>query len=136
MKRLLTFVILAAFAPACGNVPEAKDFNESVVAYKLAECACAPELQGYGSVDACRADHPPSEGEQACVKELFKSIDADFGPTLDCRTGANQVYAGCLNSRSCTDLARVGCFTDWLGDLNACPDFPNDVQKELDECLR
>lgn len=137
MKRLLTFVILAAaFVPGCGNVPEAKEYNESLIAAGQASCACdAHVVLGFGSEADCRVEFPPSEGEQACVEALFKSLDADFGPHLDCRTGANQRYASCLNSRTCSDLERLGCLGELNDELNDCPDFPGDVQQELTECL-
>jgi hypothetical protein len=125
--------LLAALFAGCGNVPEAKDFNESLVASALASCGCGGLT--YGSEDKCRAELPPDEGDQACVEALFKSLDADFGPHLDCRTAANQRYAACLNGKSCTDLARLGCVTQLADEEEDCPDFPTDVQNDLNQCL-
>lgn len=137
MKRLLSIVpVLAALATGCGNVPEAKDFNDSLSAARTASCACdAHVLLGFGSESECAAEFPPSEGERACVEALFKSLDADFGPHLECRTAANQRYASCLSSKTCSDLERLGCPGQLLDEEEDCPDFPSEVQQELNECL-
>lgn len=137
MKRLLAFVTLAAaFVPGCGNVPEARDYNESLVAAAQASCACdAHGLLGFGSEAQCRAEFPPSEAEQGCVEALFKSLDPDFGPHLECLTAANQRYASCLNSKTCSDLARLGCLGDRNDEIEDCPDLPSDVQADVNDCL-
>jgi hypothetical protein len=137
MKRLLAFVTLAAaFVPGCGNVPEAKEYNESLVAAGGATCACnGHALLLFSSEAECRAEFPPSEAEQGCVEALFKSLDPDFGPHLDCRTAANQRYASCLNAKTCTDLARGSCVTELNDELEDCPDFPDEVQADLNDCL-
>lgn len=125
--------LLAALLAGCGNVPEAKDFNDSLVAGALASCACGGLT--YGSEEQCRAEFPPDEADQACVEALFKSLDADFGPHLECRSAAQQRYAACLNGKSCTDLARVGCYTQLIDEEEDCPDFPAEVQTDLNQCL-
>jgi hypothetical protein len=137
MKRLLSLVpVIAALAAGCGNVPEAKDYNDALVAVGVAECACgAHVLFGAESEAECQAEHPPSEGEQACVEALFKSLDPDFGPHLECRTAAENRYASCLSSKTCSDLARAGCLGERIDELEDCPALPDDVQKELNECL-
>lgn len=132
-RSLRAIPLLALLAAACGNGPEVKDFNEALVASALAECGCGGLT--YGSEEDCRAKHPPTEADQACVEALFKNTDIDYGPHLECRTAARNTYAACLNSKSCTDLARLGCFGDWLADDNDCPDFPSDVQVDLNQCL-
>lgn len=132
-RSLRAIPLLAALAAACGNAPEAKDFNEALVAAALAECGCGGLT--YGSETDCRAQHPPDGTEQACVESLFKSLDVDYGPHLECRTAARNTYAACLNGKSCTDLARLGCFGDLLSAENECPDFPSDVQNDLNQCL-
>lgn len=127
----LALTLLAALA-GCGNVPEARDFNEALVASSLASCACG--FSDEAEAD-CRATAPPDESDQACVEALFKSLDADFGVHLDCRTAANQRYADCLNSKTCTDLERLGCLAQYLDEEEDCPDFPSEVQNDLAQCL-
>jgi hypothetical protein len=133
MKRLVMPVLSAfvALASGCGIGPHVDDFNESVVAAEAANCACPVGT----SVEACRAERIPTAAEQACVEALFKNIDGDYEAHLDCRTAVNNRLAACLNSRTCTDLARLGCGVDALDELEDCPKFPSDVQKELNECL-
>lgn len=137
MKRLLAFVTLAAaFVPGCGNVPEAREFNKALVAARQATCACdAHGLFGYSSEAECRAEFPPSEADQSCVEGLFKSLDADFGPHLECRAAAHDRYTACLNTKSCTDLARLGCLGTLNDEVEDCPDLPSEVQADLNECI-
>jgi hypothetical protein len=133
MKRLLAFVTVIA---ACGNVPEARDFNESLVAAGQASCQCNGHLLLlFSSESECVAEFPPSEAEQGCVESLFKSLDPDFGPHLECRTAANQRYASCLSSKTCSDLARGSCVGDLTDEIEDCPDLPDDVQADLNDCL-
>jgi hypothetical protein len=135
MKRLSMPIVsvLVALAAGCGVGPHVDDFNESLVAQALAGCACGNI--GYSSEEECREVAPPSAGEQACVEALFKNAEGDYEAQLDCRTAAQNRLASCLNSKSCTDLARLGCAGEAADDLNDCPDLPNDINKELFECL-
>lgn len=133
MKRLLAFVTVIA---ACGNVPEARDFNESLVAARAETCKCGNHsLLLFSSESECLAEFPPSEAEQSCVEGLFKSLDPDFGPHLECRAAANNRFASCLASKTCTDLGRLGCAGDLADEEEDCPDFPSEVQAELNDCL-
>ncbi|WP_143140334.1 hypothetical protein [Nannocystis exedens] len=124
--------VLVAFAAGCGVGPHVDDFNESLVAAAVAGCACGNI--GYSSEEECRAEAPPDEGEQACIEALFKNAEANYEAQLDCRTAVNNRLASCLNSKSCTDLARLGCGGEAAEDLEDCPDLPNDINQELAEC--
>ncbi|MFY0535295.1 hypothetical protein [Nannocystis pusilla] len=77
----------------------------------------------------------PSAGEQACVEALFKNADGDYEAQLECRTAVQNRLANCLNSKTCTDLARLGCAGEALEDEADCPDLPNDINNELRQCL-
>jgi hypothetical protein len=134
MKRLSMPLLSVFFAVAvgCGIGPEIDDFNESAVAAALAGCDCGG--LPYGSEEECREEAPPNAAEQACVEALLKNTDGDFEPHLVCRTGANNRLTNCLNSRTCTDLARLTCLTDYADEVEDCPAFPADVDQELREC--
>ena len=133
MKRLAMPLLSVFFAVAsgCGIGPEIDDFNESAVAAAAAGCECTipPRTE-----EQCRADTIPTAAEQACVEALLKNTDGDWEPHLVCRTGANNRLASCLNSRTCTDLARLACLTDYADEVEDCPAFPADVERELAEC--
>jgi hypothetical protein len=132
MKRLSMSLlsVFVAVATGCGIGPEIDDFNESAVAAASAKCEC-PILT---SEEACRAETIPTEAEQACVEALLKNTEGDFEPHLTCRTAAYNRLASCLNSRTCTDVARVTCDVDYGDEVEDCPAFPADVQQELIEC--
>jgi hypothetical protein len=134
MKRLSMSLlsVFVAVATGCGIGPEIDDFNEAAVAAASANCECPGLL--YGSEEECRADTVPTAAEQACVEALFKNIEGDYEPHLVCRTNATNRLASCLNSRTCTDLARLTCGTDYADEVEDCPAFPADVQQELNEC--
>lgn len=136
MKRLVMPVlsVLVAFAAGCGIGPHVDDFNEAVVAAQQATCACGGDV-GYSSEEECRVERPPSAADQACVEALFKNIGGDYEAHLDCRTAAQNRFASCLSSKTCTDLARLGCAGELADDLEDCPAFPDNVQRDLNECL-
>jgi hypothetical protein len=137
MKRLFKplLPLFVAVAAGCGVGPHVDDYNESLVASWHATCTCDGWKPQYSSEAECRAGRAPDAAEQACVEALFKNIDGDYEPHLDCRTAAQNRYTGCLNSKSCTDLARLGCLGDYLDEVEDCPDLPSDVDQELAECL-
>ncbi|MBZ5714566.1 hypothetical protein K7C98_35485 [Nannocystis pusilla] len=124
--------VFVAVATGCGIGPEIDDFNQSAVAAAVADCPCGHI--GYSSEEECRAEAPPTAAEQACVEALFKNIEGDYEPHLVCRTGANNRFANCLTSKTCSDLARLACLTDYADEVEDCPAFPADVQQELTEC--
>ncbi|WAS92329.1 hypothetical protein [Nannocystis punicea] len=134
MKRLSMPIVsvLVALAAGCGVGPHVDDYNESLVAAAVAGCPCGHV--GYSSEEECRAEAPPTAGEQACIEALFKNAEANYESQLDCRTAVNNRLASCLNSKSCTDLARLGCGLDAAEDLEDCPDLPGDIEQELLEC--
>lgn len=136
MKQItLLFPLILPLAIGCGNVPEAKDFNESLVAARRAFCSCDGYKLLYSSEQECQSEFPPSEAQQACVETLFKNLNADFGGNLECLTSVNYNYATCLNSRTCSDLERFKCLPEWSDQQEDCPKFPDDVQRDLDDCL-
>jgi hypothetical protein len=135
MRRLLKplFPLFAVIAAGCGIGPHVDDYNESLVASGVAGCNCGGA--GYPSEAVCREEVPPNTAEQACIEALFKNIDGDYEVHLDCRTAAQNRLAGCLNSHECSDgLGRLACANTALMELADCPDFPADVQQELNEC--
>lgn len=131
MKRLSMPIVsvLVALVAGCGIGPHVDDYNESLVAAALAGCGCS------ANEDECREDAPPSAGEQACVEALFKNAEGDYEAQLDCRTAVQNRLASCLNSKTCTDLARLGCAGEAIEDEADCPDLPNDINNELRQCL-
>lgn len=138
MKRLSGLFVLSA-ALGCGIGPHVNDFNDAVVAASAASCRCEGYLvlfQGYTSEEQCLAEWPPDEAEQGCVESLFKAQDVDYQDHLDCRTGALNRLASCLNGKTCTDTARLGCVTQYADEEEDCPDVPAELQQDLDECLR
>lgn len=138
MKRLHKplLSLLVGVALGCGIGPHIDDYNESLVATALASCACGGHaVLQFASEEECRAKAPPSASEQACIEALFKNVSGEFEVHLDCRTAANNRYASCLNSRTCTDLARAQCFLDWLDEIEDCPKFPAELEKDHNECL-
>ena len=133
MKRFITFFpFTVALAIGCGN-SSIRFFNESLVDTAIALCSCSS--LDYESEEECRAEFPPDKTEQACVEALFESLEQDFRPHLECRVEANNHYTECLNSKTCTDLERVGFYAQWVDEEAACPNFPSEVQKDLSECL-
>ncbi|MCY0993080.1 hypothetical protein OV203_38415 [Nannocystis sp. ILAH1] len=135
MKRLSMPIVsvLVALAAGCGVGPHVDDYNESLVAAALASCSCGNG--GYSSEEECREEAPPDAGEQACVEALFKNAEANYEAQLDCRTAVQNRLASCLNDKTCTDLARLGCAGEALEDEADCPDLPNDINNELRQCL-
>lgn len=134
MKRLFTPVtsVLLVIAASCGIGPTVDDYNDSLVAAALAGCPCGHI--GYSSEDECRAEAPPTAAEQACIEALFKNVEGDYEAHLDCRAAVNNRFASCLNAKTCTDAARLGCGLDYADEIEDCPDLPADVEQELAEC--
>ena len=135
MKRLFGLFVLSA-AVGCGIGPHVDDYVDAVAAGSVASCACEGyKILLFSSEEECRAEAPPDEAERGCVEALFKAQSADYEAHLDCRTAANQRYAACLNSKTCTDLARLECLAQLADEEEDCPDFPSDVQNDLNQCL-
>lgn len=137
MKRLFKplLPLLAVVAAGCGIGPHVDDYNAALVASAQATCICDGWKPQFSSEAECRAERPPSEAKQACVEALFKNIEGDYEAQLDCATAALNRAAACVNGKTCTDLARLQCPFTLAAELDDCPDLPNDVQQELNECL-
>ncbi|HEY0137561.1 MAG TPA: hypothetical protein VGB85_25930, partial [Nannocystis sp.] len=73
--------------------------------------------------------------ERGCVEGLFADAKVDYSAVLDCRAEAYARTATCLNSLTCTDTARGDCYKDLVEDIDACPDLPDDVEKDLNDCI-
>lgn len=136
MKRLLTSLVslTVALGAGCGIGPHVDDYNDALVAAALATCTCGGLT--YGSEDKCRAEYPPDSGDLACIEALFKNADADYEPHLDCRTAAGNRYVACMNSSKCTDiLGRGACVLQLADEIEDCPKFSAEVQRDHDQCL-
>ena len=135
MKRMLTPLLSVAVAlvAGCGIGPHVDDYTDALVASAVASCACGGLT--YSSEEECRAEFPPDGGDQACLEALFKNADGDFEGHLDCRAAAHNRAAACANAKTCTDLARLGCLTQLVDELEDCPALPAEIQRDHDECL-
>ncbi len=136
MKRLIGLFVLSA-AVGCGIGPHVDDYLDAAAAAAAATCACdGYKVLLYSSEEECLAEFPPDEAERGCVESLFKAQSADYEAHLDCRAGAANRLAACLNGKTCTDLARLECLTQYGDEEEDCADFPSELQADLDECLR
>jgi hypothetical protein len=137
MKRLFEplLVLSVALAAGCGIGPHVDDYLDALVAWEQTTCGCDSWKGTHDSEAQCRAERPPTAAEQACVEALFKNTPGDYEVQLDCAAAAYNRASACLGGKTCTDIARAACPFDLVGELADCPDLPNDVLQELNECL-
>ena len=143
-RKLLAPVALVlglALAPACGEKASVGDFIDSADGYAKAVCQCDfanPLLVynlPYGSGEECLMEFPANSSERGCVEGLFKDEDVDYSAALDCRAGAFDRAGSCLRSKTCTDTARSGCYSQFADEIEDCPEIADDVQQRLNDCL-
>ena len=143
LQRLALSALL--LVPACndGESGVVADYLDSADAYARGVCECeynnALLLLGlhppYGSPEECLMDLPANSAERGCVEGLFKDASVDYSAVLDCRADAQRKATACLNSLTCTDTARIDCYTTASDEIQLCPDLPNDVESQLTDCL-
>lgn len=98
-------------------------------------------LLGFGytafdSVQSCEAEVGIDSAERGCVSGLFADEATDYSAVLDCRADAAGRASACLNGKTCTDTARIDCFSQYGDEVEDCPDLPDDVENKLNDCLR
>lgn len=137
---LLTATLLALL-PACGEKASVGDFIDSADSYARQVCACDYNNPlvvynlPYGSAEACLESLPANSSERGCVEGLFKDEDVDYSAALDCRAGAFDRAAACLDGKTCTDTARSECYAQLGDEIEDCPELADDVQNRLNDCL-
>ncbi len=89
----------------------------------------------YKSKEACLSDLPANSAERGCVEGLFGDAVVDYSAVLDCRADAYARSSTCLNALTCTDTSRTDCYDALDDEYKQCPDLPNDVEKQLNDCL-
>ena len=136
--------LLAPLSCGGGGEPESVGaFIDGADRYARSVCECDydnPALLLAGKVpfdtkEECLADLPTNSAERGCVEGLFSDAAVDYSAVLDCRAGAYGRAAGCLNSLTCTDTMRFDCYETHDDEFRACPDLPNDVEQQLNDCL-
>jgi len=143
--RLRLALLCSLLAPlSCGGEKASVgDYIDGADSYARSVCECeynslALLFAGktpYGSTEECLADLPANSAERGCVEGLFGDNAVDYSAVLDCRADVFSRGSSCLNALTCTDTARTGCYSDLNDDLDACPDLPDDVEKQLNDCL-
>jgi hypothetical protein len=144
--RLRLALLLSSFltSMSCGD-PEADavgGYIDNADRYARGVCECEYNSigllltgKGYDSKEECLEDLPANSAERGCVEGLFADATVDYSAVLDCRAEAYARSATCLNSRTCTDTARGDCYKDLGDDIDACPDLPDSIENDLNDCI-
>jgi hypothetical protein len=140
---LTSLVLTSAIACNDGESAVVGDYLDSADGYAREVCGCeynSPALllgghKPYASTEECLMDLPANSAERGCVEGLFKDASVDYSAVLDCRADAQNKASVCLNALTCTDTARLDCYTAANDEINKCPDLPNDVEAQLTDCL-
>ncbi len=141
--RLALLCSLLAPLSCGGGEPESVGaYIDGADRYARSVCACEYNSlallfagKGYGSTEECLADLPANSAERGCVEGLFGDAAVDYSAVLDCRADAYARTSTCLNALTCTDTMRTDCYGELKDDYDLCPTLPNDVEKQLNDCL-
>ena len=142
----LALASLAFFSlPACneGESGVVADYLDSADGYARQVCECeynnALLLLGlhppYPTTEECLMDLPANSAERGCVEGLFKDAAVDYSAVLDCRAEAQRKATACLGTLTCTDTARIDCYTNAADETKLCPDLPDNIESQLTDCL-
>ncbi len=132
--RNLIPLALALLTPACGDtVDEWLDSRDGSAAVR---CSCNWQVLGYASESICTDEQEVTDDQRKCIERVFteQSNSEVSDPILNCRIDAETAFQRCLTEETCTDLAHVECQQTYLGDLQGCPQFSDEVDAALTKC--
>jgi hypothetical protein len=103
-------------------------------------CKCWAQI-GYASQQECLAEGPSSDDAWSeCEEQVFNGSSEDDA-WMRCVTNARRQMNNCVSTLSCDELldyygAFYDCYLDYAEAYNACPELPQGVYDEIDQCYQ
>ena len=143
LRLALLCSLLAPLSCGGGEPESVAGFIDGIDHYARSVCECEYNSlallfagkKPYGSTEECLADLPANSAERGCVEGLFSDAAVDYSAVLDCRADVYARGASCLDALTCTNTARGDCYKNIDDDYKACPDLPDNVDQQLNDCL-